>query len=118
MSEKLSIEAKGAASSAVAVAAEYALSAAEYTAALSTAAALSAAAAGNAGNAAKAAAKAAGYADAYANELPLPSADVIDNANYKKVITKYNNDPANLKAAFITAAGLIYQSVYEIIKKK
>ena len=82
----------------------------------------SAYAAGNAasnaaGNAAVAsdAAEAAGYANAYANGVTLGDTTgvaVKENDNYKKVMAKYNNDPANLKAVFITAAGLIYQSVY------
>ena len=45
------------------------------------------------------------FADAYAKGLTLTSANITDNANYKKVINKYD------KEALITAAGLIYQSI-------
>ena len=71
--------------------------------------------------AARDAAKAAGYANTKATNATFQSEENYfettdtSNANYIKVITKYNNDPANLKAAFITAAGLIYQQVYTII---
>jgi hypothetical protein len=60
--------------------------------------------------AADTAAKAAGYANAYATGLNLNNTAITNNDNYKKVMAKYNS--SNLKAAFITAAGLIYQSVY------
>ena len=70
--------------------------------------------------AARDAAKAAGYAKntkaatnaTFQSEENYFETTDTSNANYIKVMTKYNNDPANLKAAFITAAGLIYQSVY------
>ena len=54
---------------------------------------------------------AAALADAYAKGITLTSATITSNVNYQKVITKYD------KAAFTTAAGLIYQSIYEIINK-
>ena len=70
--------------------------------------------------AARDAAKAAGYAKntkaatnaTFQSEENYFETTDTSNANYIKVMTKYNTDPANLKAAFITAAGLIYQSVY------
>ena len=66
--------------------------------------------------AAEYAANAAGYADAYAKGQTLDATAVKLNDNYKKVMNKDNSTPANMKAAFITAAGLIYQSIYEKIK--
>ena len=54
---------------------------------------------------------AAALADAYAKGITLTSATITSNVNYQKVITKYG------KAAFTTAAGLIYLSIYEIINK-
>ena len=74
------------------------------------------AAVGDALKAAEYAANAAGYADAYAMGLTLNDTTVKENDNYIKVINKDNSTPANMKAAFITAAGLIYQSIYEKIK--
>ena len=65
-------------------------------------------------SAVKAAALSAAYADAYDKGLTLTSTSVLLNDNYLKVMAK---DPANLKAAFITAAGLIYQSIYEIFMR-
>jgi hypothetical protein len=62
-------------------------------------------------DAADAAAKAAGYANAYANNESLNDTTVTNNSNYTKVMTTYNDDPFNLKYAFIIAAGLIYQSI-------
>ena len=41
----------------------------------------------------------------------LLTVNLKENNNYKKVMAKYNNNPANMKAAFITAAGIIYQSM-------
>ena len=72
--------------------------------------------AGDALKAAEYAANAAGYADAYAMGLTLNATTVKLNDNYIKVMNKDNSTPANMKAAFITAAGLIYQSIYEKIK--
>ena len=68
--------------------------------------------------AANAAANAASYADAYANDqTDLIITTIRENANYKKVMTTYNNNPANLKTTYITAAGLIDQSVFETKNK-
>ena len=54
----------------------------------------------------------AAMAAAYAmGDLSLNDTTVKQNVNYKKVMAKYNSNPANMKAAFITAAGLIYQSL-------
>ena len=68
--------------------------------------------------AANAAANAAGYADAYANDqTDLIITTIRESANYKKVMTTYNNNPANLKTTYITAASLIDQSVFETKNK-
>ena len=70
------------------------------------------------------AAKAAGYADAYAKGQSVDDNTVTSNANYRLIkegaggrqgsnmVSEYN-----LKAKFIQAAGLIYKSVYEKLRK-
>ena len=55
--------------------------------------------------------KYAAQAAAWITKVTFDETTILLNDNYKKVITKQD------KAAFTTAAGLIYQSIYEIINK-
>ena len=97
--------------------AAYANYSANYAANLATSAANSAADAKNAAGWAATAAglQSSGLKSSSSGLLGLQSAlqtvNLKENANYIKVMNKYNNNPANMKAAFITAAGLIYQSM-------
>jgi|688.fasta_scaffold917577_2 hypothetical protein len=57
---------------------------------------------------------AATFADGYAKgDTTLTYDKAMYTAHYDKLMDKYyyNSNPANMKAAFITAAGLIYQSI-------